>query len=98
MERSGLCQAALDGNLEGVKRQIAKSAPLDGEDCGTYDDEAEGCITGAPYYTPLGEAARMGHLECTRALLDAGAAIDVINYRNETPLILAVNQDLRCQW
>ncbi|MBV8757066.1 MAG: ankyrin repeat domain-containing protein [Deltaproteobacteria bacterium] len=93
--RSSLCQAALDGDLEGVRRGIARRAPLDGEDCETYDDTAEGCITGAPYYTPLGEAARMGHVEIVRALLDAGAAIDVIDYRNETPLIQAAAADQR---
>src|SRR5690348_10672045 len=54
-----------------------------------FTDTAEGCITGAPYSTRLGEAARMGQVESVRALIDAGADVDVIDYRNETPLLLA---------
>jgi hypothetical protein len=92
-ERSALCQCALDGNLEGAKHQISIGAPLDGSDCATYDEHTDGCITGAPYYTPLGEAARMGHIEIVQALLAAGTPVDGVDYRNETALIMSASAD-----
>jgi hypothetical protein len=92
-DRSAVCQSALDGNLQGVQHQISIGAPLDGDGCDTYDDKTDGCITGAPYHIPLGEAARMGHLEVTQALLDAGAPVDGVDYRNETALIMTASAD-----
>jgi hypothetical protein len=60
-----------------------------GHDPSIYRGNAEGCIDGAPMSTALGEAALMGQVETVRSLLDAGAEADVIDYRNETPLLLA---------
>src|SRR5262245_46123856 len=93
MSRSELGDAALNGDLETLRALIAKGALLDGSDGETYDDDTPGCVRGAPYYRPLGEAARMNHPACVVALLDAGARIDDVNYTGETALISAVRQD-----
>jgi hypothetical protein len=93
MSRSELGEAALNGDLDRLKQLIASGALLDGSDGETYEDDTPGCVRGAPYYRPLGEAARMNHPDCVRALLDAGAKIDDVNYTGETALISAVRQD-----
>ena len=41
--------------------------------------------------TPLHMAARQGHLEIARALLDCGAAVEVRDRKGETPLQRAIN-------
>jgi hypothetical protein len=92
-DRSAVCQSALDGNLQGVQHQISIGAPLDGDGCDTYNDKTDGCITGGAYHIPLGEAARMGHIEVVQALLDAGAPVDGVDYRNETALIMTASAD-----
>ncbi|HUS33060.1 MAG TPA: ankyrin repeat domain-containing protein [Kofleriaceae bacterium] len=92
-DRTAICQSALDGNLQGIQYQLSIGAPLDGDGCETYDDQTDGCITGGAYHFPLGEAARMGHLECTQVLLDGGAPVDGVDYRNETALIMAASAD-----
>ena len=88
-----IARVAMDGNVDGLKYQIARGAPLDGSDGEHYDGDARGCLTGAPMEIPLGEAARMGHLECVRVLLDAGAPIDTPDFRGETALIMAAFSD-----
>ncbi|HEX5063355.1 MAG TPA: ankyrin repeat domain-containing protein, partial [Kofleriaceae bacterium] len=93
MSRSELGEAALNGDLERLQQLIAQGALLDGSDGELYNDDTPGCVRGAPYYRPLGEAARMNHPECVRALLAAGAGLEEQNYTGETALIQAVRQD-----
>ena len=90
--KTELTTAAYDGNLERVQALLKQGADADGNDEPTYDDEAEGCLTGAPYSTPLGEAARAGHTMLVRFLLSAGAKVDRRNYRNETAFVLAAQR------
>jgi uncharacterized protein len=47
-------------------------------------------ITGSAFAGPLHDAARAGHLDKVRALIDQGEMIDAQSDRGETPLILAV--------
>jgi hypothetical protein len=93
VDKSRLAAAAYEGQLERVLDLIASGADLAGADGSIYDGEATGCATGQPYYVPLSEAARAGQLAVVTALLQAGAAVDQINYRNETALILAGGDD-----
>jgi len=90
--KTPLTTAAYDGNLDAVKAELARGKDADGSDEPTYDDKAEGCLTGAPYYTPLGEAARAGHGMIVRFLLSKGAKVDTRNYRNETAFVLAAQR------
>jgi hypothetical protein len=90
--KTPLTTAAYDGQLERVKELLDRGANADGDDEPKYTDEAEGCLTNEPYYTPLGEAARAGHASLVRLLLDAGAKVDRRNYRNETAFILAAQR------
>lgn len=91
MDKSRLAAAAYEGQLEQVLDLIAGGANLAGTDGSIYDGAATGCATGQPYYVPLSEAARAGQLAVVTALLEAGASVGQINYRNETALILADN-------
>jgi hypothetical protein len=93
MEKSKLTEAAYDGATARVKKLVASGARVDGSDNETYDDTADGCLTGAPYYRPLSEAARAGRTEIVKVLLAAGAPVDAPNYRNETALILAAGAE-----
>ncbi len=89
MEKSALAEAAYKGDLTRVHALIAAGADLSGIDGGLYHGAAEGCVSGRPYYVPISEAARNGKVDVVCALLAGGAAVDEINYRGETALILA---------
>lgn len=90
MDKSQLTRACYEHKLDKVRALIAAGAPVDASDNGVWRGEAEGCLDGAPYYTPLGEACRSGYgavavqSQIVAALLDAGAPVDQLNYRNET--------------
>jgi len=75
--KTPLTTAAYDGQLERVKELLDRGANANGDDEPKYTDEAEGCLTNEPYYTPLGEAARAGHASLVRLLLDAGAKTSI---------------------
>jgi hypothetical protein len=90
--KTPLTTAAYDGPIERVRELLAQGKDANGDDEPKYTDEAEGCLTGEPYYTPLGEAARAGHAAIVRLLLDAGAKVDRRNYRNETAFVLAAQR------
>lgn len=80
-------EACQEGDLEAVEAFLSQDdADINGDHLKCYEDEAQGCITGAPYYTPLGESARYGHVEVVKRLLEAGAVVDRLNYRSETAL------------
>ncbi|MFN3199567.1 MAG: ankyrin repeat domain-containing protein [Bradymonadia bacterium] len=95
MSKSPLTRACYDHDLEKVRALIAQGAPVDASDNEVWSDTAEGCLSGAPYYTPLGEACRStyGDIETqsaiVAALLEAGAPVNQRNYRNETALHFA---------
>ena len=90
MHKSELTSACYNHKIDEVERLIASGAAVDASDNGLWHGDSEGCIDGAPYYTPLGEAARSDYgsvdvqLRILEALLDAGAPVDQLNYRGET--------------
>lgn len=84
----------MDGRLQDVTKLIAKGVPLDGRDCAKFREDVAGCVRGAPYYFPLGEAARMGHAEVVKALLAAGANVETVDYNN-APKQAAAKQPAR---
>ncbi len=90
--KSELTQAAYSGDLEGLRQLLADGAVVDGSDNDCFQDEAPGCLTGAPFALPLSEAARAGHLEAVDTLLDAGAPVDGVNHCNETAFLLAAQK------
>ena len=71
-----LQDAAQQGDLEALRERIARGDDVDGRDG-----------AGA---TPLRWACGMGHLECVQALIDANAAVDMVNNNGDTALIIAV--------
>lgn len=95
MSKSALTTACYASKPERVRALIAQGAAVDGSDNEVWRGEAEGCLDGAPYYTPLGEACRSSEgseadaLAIVEALLAAGAPVDGLNYRTETPLHFA---------
>ena len=62
---SDLCEAARVGDLEALKRAIQEGADLN----------AGQLANGSTGHAPLVLAAGQGHLECVRALLEAGVLI-----------------------
>ena len=95
MSKSPLAQACYDLALARVRALLAKGHPPDGSKEERFRGQAHGCIDGAPYYTPLGEAARStvgpvaDQLAVIKALLAAGAPVDERDYCSDTPLLLA---------
>jgi hypothetical protein len=71
-----LWQAAFSGDLEGVKSAVGQGAAVD--------------FKGQSGFTPLNAAARNGHLEIVKYLVEHGADIDKSdNSRDKTPLLAA---------
>jgi len=75
--KKDLHQAAVDGDLDGVKTLIGQGADVNAKK-GTMD------------YTPLHGAARNGHKEVVELLLANGADINAKERSSKTPLFLAV--------
>ena len=74
-----LSEAALSGNLAGVKRQLDR-----GTDINTKDPDG---------WTPLMVAADQGKLEVVKILLDRGADVNVKDAYGWTPLMLALEHE-----
>ncbi len=94
MSRSELTRACYALDVPRVEALLAEGVPVDGSDGEIWRGDAAGCLDGAPYYTPLGEACRgpgevKAALAIVEALLAAGAPVDGRTHRNETPLQLA---------
>lgn len=84
--RIGWKRACQEGKLEIVELLLSEDDPdLNGDRSECYHEEDTGLLK-APYYTPLGEAARYGHTDILQKLLEAGALVDRLNYRTETAL------------
>ncbi len=95
MSKSELTRACYALDPGRVERLVERGAAVDGSDNEIWRGSAEGCLDGAPYYTPLGEACRSREggeaaaLRIVETLLAAGAPVDGLNYRTETPLHFA---------
>ncbi len=73
-----LCEAAHAGDLDALKRAIAAGANLDA-----------GQIANSARQVPLVLAAGKRHVDCIRALLEAGAAVDAADWRGTTAAMIA---------
>jgi ankyrin repeat protein len=71
-----LIDAALTGDLRGARQTIANGCDVDGR--------------GTNGYTPVMEAARLGHVDVLTFLLTSGANVNLINFDSRTALHLAV--------
>lgn len=95
MSKSPLSEASYNLDLSLVKALLAKGRRADGSKDGRFEGTAHGCIQGAPYHTPLGEACRSDvrpvaeQLVVIEALLAAGAEVNERDYCGDTPLLLA---------
>lgn len=95
MGKSPLAEACYDLDLKRVRALLAKGVPPNGSREDRFRDAAPGCITGAPYYTPLGEAGRSEaappaeQRAVIAALLEAGAEVDERDYCANTPFLHA---------
>lgn len=74
-----LLEAAIVGNIEEVKANIAVGAPLN-----AMGKEP------APGWAPLHAAVSRGHKEIVELLLDAGAEVNLLGSKDDIPLHLAV--------
>jgi ankyrin repeat protein len=68
---------------------IDYGAAVDGSASEKYEGDAEGCLTGAPYFTPLITAAKSGNTDVVDLLIAAGAPVNEVDYRSETAFLLA---------
>ncbi|MCK5219159.1 ankyrin repeat domain-containing protein [bacterium] len=89
--RTLLCWAALFNSIPVIQALLAAGADPTGFYCHRWNGSAPGCLNDAPYHVPISDAARAGHLEACRILIDAQAKIDERNHLAETPLILAAS-------
>jgi ankyrin repeat protein len=88
-----LMNAASMGNLTAAKWLIAKGANVNA----VTGDKASGEVKNGPIalgdFTPLILASTFGPAEVAKALLDAGAKVNVRDVRGMTPLMLSVSTD-----
>lgn len=82
---SNLCEAARAGDLNALKRAIQAGADLN----------AGQLANGSTGHAPLVLAAGQGHMECVRALLEAGAAVDARGWHGETAAMMAAASEHR---
>jgi ankyrin repeat protein len=73
----GLTKLAEEGDEEGVRRMLEQGTPVDIIDNGRFN------------VTPLGAAARSGHLEIVKILLAAGADVNRVDPDGFSPVTLA---------
>lgn len=81
-DKSPLTRGSYDGKLALVKKYIDRGDDVHGNDNQRWF--GEGINSGAPYYTPLGEASRNGHAKLVRVLLDAGAFVNAKQYTDKS--------------
>lgn len=70
----GITRLALEGDEDGVRRMLAEGTPVDVIDSGRFNA------------TPLQVAARSGHLEIVKLLLDAGANVNHVDLDGFSPV------------
>jgi ankyrin repeat protein len=90
--RSPLMLAAGNGNLKAVELLLAKGADVNAVSPEKSETVKNGAIA-LGNLTALMLAAPTGGPEVTKALLDAGAKVNVQDVRHMTPLMLAVATD-----
>ena len=78
-----LARAAADGDIEGMKQQLAQGADVN------YQNRSVLSLQ----QTPLMKAAKNGHLEAVKFLLEKGADISKGNDGKENPITLAAEKD-----
>ena len=87
-----LMNAAANGNLAAVKMLLAKGAKVNTVS-GPPGAQVKNGTIALGNFTALHFAAALGPADLVKALLDAGAAVNVKDARGMTPLMLAVGTD-----
>jgi len=91
-----IVSAGANGNVRAVKMLLAKGAQVNAVSLAPFMYPGLAPKAGTPQFgsiTALGMAAAFGPPELIKALLDAGADVNVKDVRDMTPLMLAVGTD-----
>ena len=91
-----IASAGANGNVRAVKILLAKGAQVNAVSLAPFMYPGLAPKAGTPQFgsiTALGMAAAFGPPELIKALLDAGADVNVKDVRDMTPLMLAVGTD-----
>jgi ankyrin repeat protein len=87
-----LMTAAANGNLGAVKLLLAQGARVNAIS-GPPSEQVKNGTIALGHFTALGLASTFGPMEVIKALVDAGADVNVADARGMTPLMLAVATD-----